>query len=285
MAAPVTMHLLASLVAWLLLTPAQPADIRASSDRYEVEALHPGGDDRPARVIISDARTSRRHILSINSTLGALRRAVIRADQGRIVFVLDKGFAVVDPEGRALTDEVYALDPLVSPEGRWVAARRFAPATHPAPSDGVLLYDTAAPAARNHGAYPIPAEREWRAGVAVYPPSTEWKEASASIPAEDAVVLTAPLSWTTGADSASLLVFGARRGEADAVIVADPSGDAVRVCAERLPGPAADWRVKTIDVDRAAPGEVTVRVRSGAARADAPQAAFSLRLQSCAEAR
>lgn len=273
------------LLGCLLALTMQTADIRVSSERFQVETLHEGGDDRPARIIISDTRTSRRHIIAVNSTLGELRRAVIRRDERRVVVVLEKGFAVIDPEGRALTDEVYASDGVVSPDGRWVAARRFYPPTHPAPSEGVLLYDTTASADRNHAAYPIAAEREWRAGVAVFPPATEWKDANVPVPEQHAVVLTAPLSWAAESAAGSLLVFAARKGDIDTLVVVDPSSETVRVCTERLPGPAADWRVKTIDIDRSGSGEATVRVRSGAAREDAPRTAFTLRLQSCAEAR
>lgn len=257
------------MVAWLLVcsfaiheAPQAPT-IRAESERYSVEALDAGGDDRPARVIVSNNATSRRHMVMVNSTLGELRRAIIRDDQERVTLVMTKGFAVIDPAGVANTDEVYALDATVSPGGRWIAFRRFFPATHPGPSDGVAVYDTRETPDSNHAVYPIAAEREWRAGRAIYPPAGQWKDANAVASPAEAHTLSSPLTWE-GARGAPVLLFSMRHGGTETLVLADLASDDVRACWGELPGGADRWRVKTMMYSRSAAGEHVVRVTSGA---------------------
>ncbi len=249
----------------LLLTVgiSQSATIHASSDRYTVEALDPGGGDRPARVIVSNNVTSRRHMVMVNSTLGELRRAVIRDDEQRVVLVSSKGFAVIDPAGVANTDEVYGLDAVVSPGGRWIAFRRFFPPTHPGPDEGIAVYDTRQSRDRNHAAYPIAAEREWRAGSATFPPADEWKDSNAVVPAGDAHTLTSPLTWEAGR-AAPVLLFTMRRAETETLVLGDLTGDQPRTCWKALPGGADPWRVKTLTYARSAAGQHVVHVASGA---------------------
>lgn len=247
----------------LLASAAQSAGIRAESQRYTVEALDPGGADRPGRVIISNNITSRRHMVMVNSTLGELRRAVIRDDQELVTLVTAKGFAVIDPAGVANTDEVYGLDASVSPGGRWIAFRRFYPPTHPGPTEGILVYDTRQSSEKNHAAYPIAAEREWRAGLAIFPPADEWKDANAVVSTSAAHTLTSPLAWE-GGRTAPVLLFSSRQGGTETVVLSDLSGDQPRTCWKSLPGGADQWRVKTMTYSRSASGEHIVRVASGA---------------------
>jgi hypothetical protein len=254
---------LAVLALALAVESAQPATIRAESERYTVEALDAGGADRPARVIVSDNVTSRRHMVMVNSTMGELRKAAIRDDQQRVTLVCSKGFAVVDPAGVANTDEVYGLDAVLSPGARWIAYRRFYPATHPGPSDGIVLYDTRQSREENHGAYPIAAEREWRAGWAIYPPAAEWKDANAVHGAREGYVLTSPIAWE-GQRTAPVLLFSMRHGDEDAVVLAELGGQTARTCASPLPGPADRWRVKTLAYERRPGGEHVVHAASSA---------------------
>jgi hypothetical protein len=219
--------------------------IRAESERYVVEALDPGGGDRPARVIVSDRVTSRRHMVMVNSTMGEVRRAVIRDDQQRVTLVCGKGFAVIDPAGVANTDEVYGLDVVLSPGGRWIAHRRFFPPTHPGPTEGIAVYDTRLSRENNHSAYPIASEREWRAGQAIYPPAEDWKEANAVVAPADAHLLSSALAWE-GGRADPVLLFSMRRGVEDTVVLAAFGNDGVRTCWSKLPGPADRWRVKTL---------------------------------------
>lgn len=252
------------LVSLLLLghTFQSPA-IHAESERYSVDALDTGGGDRPARVIVSNNITSRRHMVMVNSTLGELRRAVIRDDQQRVTLVSTKGFAVIDPAGVANTDEVYGLDAIVSPGGRWIAFRRFYPPTHPGPTEGVAAYDTRQSVEKNHAAYPIAAEREWRAGYAIFPPAEEWNGANAVAPAGEAYTLTSPLAWE-GERDALVLLFSVRRAGVETVVLSELGGNHPRACWKALPGRADQWRVKTMTYARSSSGEHVVRVTSGA---------------------
>lgn len=244
----------------LVLAP-QAATIRAESERYLVEALDTGGTDRPARVIVSDHVTSRKHMVMVNSTLGELTRAVIRDDQQRVTLLCRKGFAVLDPAGVASTDEVYGLDATMSPGGRWIAYRRFFPATHPGPSDGIVVYDTKHSRERNHAAYPIAAEREWRAGLAIYPPADQWKDANAVLGEEQAYRLTSPITWEGNRDDAALL-FSMRIGNQDVVVVAGMQEELPRTCWSILPGGADRWRVKTLTYRRSGDAHVVSAVSS-----------------------
>lgn len=246
------------------MLPARPQDptVHAESARYTVDALDTGAADRPARVIVSDNVTSRKHMVMVNSTLGELKRAVIRDDQQRVTLVCSKGFAVIDPAGTANTDEVYGLDAAVSPDGRWVAYRRFFPPTHPGPSDGILIYDTKRSREDNHTAYPILAEREWRAGWALYPPAAEWKDSNAVYQAADAYVLTAPIAWE-GGQRPPVLVFAMRHGAQDAVVLARMRDAGVSACWSVLPGSADSWKVKTLKYARTSAGD-TITVSSSA---------------------
>lgn len=241
----------------------QAAGVDAASERYSVEALDTGGPDRAARVIISNLATSRRHMISINSTLGALRRTVIRDDQERVLFLCENGFVVADPMGHVPADEVYASDAIASPGGRWIAYRRFFPPTHPGPSEGIALYDTKQAPEANHGAHPIGAERDWRAGWPVFPPAAEWKDASAVTARDAAYVLSSSVGWE-GGKTQPALVFSMRHGDEDTVVLAVPGDGAPRVCWSRLPGSAERWRVKTLNLMPAAAGARQVRVSSGA---------------------
>jgi hypothetical protein len=248
----------------IAISAGQAPQVRASSDRYLVEALDEGGSGRPARVIISDQVTSRRHMLSINSTLGQLRRAIVRHDEGRVLLLCTNGFAVVDPTGQVPADEVYASNPVASGDGRWIAYQRFFPATHPGPNDGVALYDTRALPEKNHAAHPIPVEREWRAGWPVFPPASEWKDASAVTPIAEAYLVSSPLTWE-GTKPEQALMFAMRRGDEDTVVLAVPAEGAPRVCWSTLPGSADRWRVKTLVISSSATsGGWMVRVKSGA---------------------
>lgn len=255
-----------------LLARSQAPTVRAESERYTVEALDTGAGERPARVIVSDNVTSRKHMVMVNSTLGELKRAVIRDDQKRVTLVCSKGFAVIDPAGVANTDEVYGLDAVLSPDGRWVAYRRFFPVTHPGPSDGILVYDTKQAREKNHAAYPIAAERDWRAGWAVYPPTGEWKDANAVSAARDAYVLTSPIAWEGGRTS-PVLLFSMQRGDQDRVVLARFTEEGARACWSVLPGPAERWRVKTLEYARKT-GEETIAA-SSSALANAPEATIS----------
>ena len=248
--------------------------VHAESERYAVEALDTGGGDRPARVIVTDQTTSRKHMVMVNSTLGELKRAAIRDDQGRVTLICTKGFAVLDPAGIANTDEVYGLDPVVSPGARWIALRRFFPPTHPGPSEGVLLYDTTQSRERNHSAYPIAAEREWRAGRAVFPPADAWKDANAVLPTREAYVLTSPLTWE-GDRQAPALLFSMRRGDEETVVLARLAEDQPKVCWANLPGGADRWRVKTMTHKRAE--DVHLVTVSSAAQADAADITIGFR--------
>lgn len=253
----------------------QVPDVRASSDRYTVEALDTGGGERPARVLISNNATSRRHMVSINSTLGALRRAVIREDQTRVAFLCEKGFAVVDPAGQVPAEEVYATGAVASPGARWIAYQRFYPDGHPGPSDGIVLYDTGQAQEKNHAAYPIAAEREWRAGWPVFPPAAEWKDANSVTPRSEAYTLSSTLAWE-GTPAQPALIFTMRRGDDDTVVLAVPGGAAPRVCWARLPGSADRWRVKSLHLARQASGGYNVRAKSAAAdRAGSEEASMS----------
>lgn len=238
-----------SALALVLTLAPQAATITAESERYLVEALDSGSGDRPARVIVSDQVTSRKHMVMVNSTLGELTRAVIRDDQQRVTLVCRKGFAVLDPAGVASTDEVYGLDATVSPGGRWIAYRRFFPSTHPGPSDGIVVYDTKQSREENHAAYPIAVEREWRAGLAIYPPTDQWKDANAAIGEEQAYRLTSPVTWEGNRDDAALL-FSMRSGTEDVVVVAAMQEELPRTCWSILPGGADRWRVKTLTYSR-----------------------------------
>ncbi len=252
----------------LAASAGQSPEVRASSDRYTVEALDTGGGERAARVIISNNVTSRRHVLSINRTLGALRRAVIREDQGRVLFLCEKGFAVVDPAGQVPADEVYAGDAVASPGGRWIAYQRFFPEGHPGPSDGVAVYDTGQPQEKNHAAYPVAVEREWRAGWPLFPPADEWKDASRVTPRAEAYVLSSVLQWE-GTPSEPALLFTMRRGSEETAVLAMLGGAAPRACWATLPGSAERWGVKSLFLSRPASGGYTVRAKS-AARWTAP---------------
>ena len=252
----------------------QESSPRASSSRYTVDTLSRGGDDRPARVMISNLQSSRRHIIAVNSTLGELRRAIIRDDEERVLLLSAKGFVVVDPDGQVPADEVYALEPVASPGGRWIAYQRFYPPTHPGTTEGVALYDTRRAREDNHAAYPITDEREWRAGSPVYPPASEWKSAGVVTPPEDAHVLSSALMWL-GAPDAPALVFTMRKGDTDALVLADPAAEPVRACVEFLPGPAGRWGTKTITLKPGPAGGREVRVESGALGADRPTATFT----------
>lgn len=247
--------------------------VTARSDRFEVDSLDEGGDGDPARVMVTDRQTSRRHLISINSTLGRLERAEIRADEQRVVLVCENGFAVVDPRGQVPADEVYARRALPSPDAAWIAYERFYPATHPGPSAAVALYNTRKPKEMNHDAYPAEGERAWHAGWAIYPPAAEWKEAAAVTPRDAAYGLTTPVMWLGEASHPSL-VFTIRRGTTDTLIVADPSADPIRVCAVPLPGEADAWRVKTVTLTAMPSGDREVRVQSRATGPDAPSATF-----------
>lgn len=267
--------LIRSTVSPPLNTPSSQS-VHAESDRYSVEALDTGGSDRPARVMVTDNVTSRKHMVMVNSTLGELKRAVIRDDQGRITLVCSKGFAVLDPAGVVSTDEVYGLDAVASPGGRWIAYRRFFPATHPGPSEGVLIYDTKQSRDKNHSAYPIEAEREWRAGRAMFPGAGEWKDANAVLAPRDAFVLTSPLTWE-GDRQAPALLFSMRHGDEETVVLAPLTNDEPRACWTTLPRGADPWRVKTMtytpagdshvvtvtSAAQANPAEVTLKFQNG----------------------
>jgi hypothetical protein len=250
----------------------QTPAVSAESERYAVEALDTGGIERPARVIVSDHVTSRKHMVMVNSTLGELKRATIRDDQQRVILVCTKGFAVLDPSGLVNTDEVYGLDGRVAPGGRWIAYRRFFPPTHPGPSEGILVYDTKQSRTENHSAYPIAAEREWRAGYAIYPPGEEWRDANAVLKGDDAYQLTSALDWE-GSPDAPILLFSIRRGSRDTVVLARPSTDRARTCWSDLPGSAERWRVKTLKHART--GDTVVVTASSSAIANAAQATIS----------
>ena len=271
-----------SVVFLTIMAPGMQSAVTASSSRYSVEALDPGGSGRPARVIISNLETSRRHMTSINSTLGELRHAVIRADQGRVILLCENGFAVIDPAGQVPGDEIYAADPIASPDGRWIAYKRFFPRTHPAPTDAVAVYDSAQPPDRNHAAYPIAAEREWHAGYAVYPPAADWKDASAVTPRETAHASSSDLMWLGGKEDL-LLAFTVRSGDTDALVLADPGPDRIEVCTAPLPGSADAWRVKTIDLQKRG-NDHQVTVTSGALDKP-PRASFTFASESCAPGR
>jgi hypothetical protein len=256
----------------------QDPSTRASSVRYTVDTLSRGGDDRPARVMISNLRTSRRHIISVNSTLGALRRAIIRDDEERVLLLCAKGFVVVDPDGQVPADEVYAREPVASAGGRWIAYQRFYPPTHPGTTEGVALYDTQRSREDNHAAYPVADEREWRAGWPIYPPATEWRSAGLVTSSEEAHVLTSLLMWM-GPPEAPALVLTMRKGDTDTLVFAtpgaDPSAEPLRVCAEPLPGPAERWGTRTVTMRPAPQGGQEVRVESGALGDDPPTATFT----------
>lgn len=262
--------------------PAQEDPLRAASARYTVEVLSRGGDDRSARVMISNRQTSRRHILSVNSTLGELRRVLIREDEERVLLLCEKGFVVVDPDGQVPADEVYAREPLAAPGGRWIVYQRHYPATHPGTTEGIALYDTQRSKEENHAAYPVPEEREWRAGWPIYPRSNEWTSAGLVTARDEAFLLSSPLRWM-GTPHEPLLVFTIRKGDTDTLVLATPltsaggpSGtDPARVCAEPLPGSADRWATKTIEVKAGSNGLPEVRVESGALDDDRPIASFT----------
>lgn len=268
----------------LLLTAAAAqagAPATASSTRFEVDALDPGGSGQPARVMITSRETSRRHFISINSTLGRLVRAHVRIDEDRVLLICDNGFAVVDPRGRVPAEELYARQAVASPDGRWIAYQRFFPDTHPGPSDAVALYDTTKPSESNHAAYPAASERGWHAGWAVYPPAAEWKETTAVTPSAERYELSSMLAWV-GEKSAPVLVFTMRKGTTDQIVIANPSADPVRVCAMPLPGHADQWRVKNITVTKGASGDSqVVRVVSRALSGNAPAATFPFSRDGC----
>jgi hypothetical protein len=273
-----TTLLLALVLATATTQPGSRA-VAASSARFEVDALDRGGAGQPARVMITNRETSRRHFISINSTLGELVRAQIRADDERVILICENGFAVVDPRGRVPADELYARQPIASPDGRWIAYQRFYPDTHPGSTDAVALYDTTESSESNHAAYPAAAERGWHAGWAIYPPAGEWKDTSAVTPPADRYELSSMLAWF-GEPSSALLVFTVRKGAVDRIVMADGSADPPRVCARLLPGDADRWRVKNITVARAASGH-EVRIASRALVGDAPAVTFPLALESC----
>ena len=247
-----------------------PQESRAEPARYRVETLSPGGQDQPARVMITNLETSRRHIIAVNSTLGPLRRTVLRDDQARVLLLCEKGFVVVDPEGRMPAEEIYARDPVAAPGGRWIAYQRFYPATHPGTTEGVALYDTRRSRADNHAAYPVAEEREWRAGWPIFPPASAWKSAGLVTPPEEAYVLTSPLMWM-GAPDAPALVFTIRKGDVDTLVLADPAAEPVQACAAPLPGPAERWGTKTITMKPTPGPRHELHVVSGALDADRPE--------------
>jgi hypothetical protein len=264
------------MLALFLLAPyAQSGSepVTARSDRFEVDSLDEGGDGRPARVMITDRQTSRRHLISINSTLGRLQGAKIRSDEQRVVLVCENGFAVVDPRGLVPADEVYARHAVPSPDAAWIAYERFYPATHPGPSAAVALYDTRKSREENHAAYPAAGERAWHAGWAIYPPAAEWKEAAAVTPRDSAYQLSSLLMWL-GDPSRPALVFTMHHESVDTLVVADPSADPTRVCTVPLPGAADAWRVKTITLTSGPSDDREVHVQSRAIGADAPSATF-----------
>lgn len=260
---------------------AEPQPIAVSSERFEVDALDVGGDGAAARVMITNRETSRRHFISINSTLGRLTAAHIRDADERVVLICDNGFAVVDPRGRVPADEIYARRAVASPGGNWIAYLRFYPATHPGPTDAVALYDTRKSSESNHAAYPAPGERGWHAGWPIYPPASEWKDAAAVTPRDQAHGLSSMLMWL-GDTPSPVLVFTIRNGETDTLIVADPSTDPIRVCSEPLPGAADTWRVKNITLKTVPSGDREVRVSSRALVGKAPEAAFLFARDGCA---
>jgi hypothetical protein len=244
--------------------------LHTESERYSVDALDTGANDRSARVIVTDNVTSRKHMVMVNSTLGELKRAVIRDDQQRITLVCRKGFAVLDPSGVVNTDEVYGLDAVVSPGGRWIAYRRFFPPTHPGPSEGIVVYDTKQSREKNHSEYPIVQERDWRAGRAVFPAAEEWKDTNAVVAQNDAYLLTSPISWEGDRENPALL-FSMRRDDQETVVLAPAhrQDDQLRVCWTTLPGAAERWRVKTLTYKRSDDARlVTV---SSSAQADAAE--------------
>lgn len=264
--------LLTDLPSSALAGAAPRQSVHAQTERYSVEALDTGGSDRPARVIVTDHVTSRKHMVMVNSTLGELTRALIREDQQRVTLVCTKGFAVLDPSGVASTDEVYGLDAVVSPNGQWIAFRRFFPPTHPGPSEGILVYDTRQSRDKNHGAYPIAAEREWRAGQAIFPPAESWRDANAVLEDREAWLLTSPLTWESGKQAPALL-FSMRHGDDETVVLARPDQEQFRACWAPLPGSSAQWRVKTMTFKRV--GDTDAVTVSSAAQATAAEIALN----------
>ena len=257
----------------LLAAGPQPSLPRAESARLMAEALDatPG---RPARVMITHKDTNRHHIVSLNETMGPLRALMIRDDKARVLLLGDHGFTVVDPAGRVPPDEIYARSPVASDDGRWIAFQRFFPPTHPGPSEGVALYDTRQSREQNHAAYPVAGEREWQAGTALYPLPAEWKDLNAVARRGDAYELSSPLTWS-GSKTRPVLAFLMHRGEQQVLVFADPSGDPVRACVEKLPGPSTAWRVASVDVKATAQGSHQVRVESRALGGSPPSATFT----------
>src|SRR5512132_3655196 len=115
----------------------------AVSPHFTVDVLDKGTDDAGARLLITRKGATRYHIVTLNRALGRFRRARLRDDEGRVIVIAERGFASVDPVGRAPQDEVYGYGATESENGHWVAytrALRDAENTHA--GDGILMYDT-----------------------------------------------------------------------------------------------------------------------------------------------
>jgi hypothetical protein len=151
---------------------------------------------------------------------------------------------------------------VASPGGRWIAFRRFFPPTHPGPTEGILIYDTTQSREKNHAAYPIAAERDWRAGRAVFPPLEEWKDANAVLAPREAYVLSSPITWEGSRQSPALL-FSMRRSDNEIVVLTRVADDGPYPCWTSLPGGVDRWRVKTMTLQSAAAAH-TVTVSSAA---------------------
>jgi hypothetical protein len=272
---------LIALVATVTLWPAARAQdaLSVSSDGFEVDALDRGEDGRPARVMITNRQTSRRHFISINSTLGPLTRAHIRSDEERVVLICENGFAIVDPRGRVPADEVYARNAAASPDGALIAYERFFPETHPGPTAAIALYDTHRPSEANHAAYPAAAERGWHAGWPVYPEASQWKDTSAVVPKDQARELSSTLMWL-GDASRPLLVFTIRQGRTDTLVTANPAAEPLQVCTHTLPGDADGWRVKSITLGGTASSR-QLRIQPGALTNPPPAVTLQVPAEGC----
>jgi hypothetical protein len=247
---------MAALMLIAMLTVQGTPALQASSARFTVDVLDRGSDESGARLMITRKDTTRYHITSLNRALGRVKSVRLRSDDGRVIVATERGFAVVDPVGRAPQDEVYGYDATPSKDGHWVGyLRALRDQQNAAAGEGILMYDTTGMPDQNRAAFPIAAERSSAAGRPVYPPAGEWKQSTAMQSADR----RPPEQWWLE----RVYVAALHEAEGDRLVVADLSQPEMRACSKVLPEQKDRWSQASVSV-RQQNGSYVVEISSPA---------------------
>ncbi len=253
-----------------------PSPLQADSAHVTVNVLDRGSDDAGARLMITRKDTTRYHIVTINRALGRVNSVRLSEDEGRVIAIAERGFAVIDPLGRRPGDEVYGDTVKPSPNGRWIAYVRYLRDAERPPVHGIVIYDTNRTPDDNHSAFVIAAERSSAAGQAAFPPAAAWTRSSALNPRfpQNESPCESPVcnyEWV----ASDILVGFMRLAPEDVVILVDLSAPAMRVCTKDLPN-RPEWGpgIAGITHSTRPDGSHVVTVQPAAAGSRADQIVF-----------